>query len=73
MDVSLALLQESLQMNCAAAFLCAQQVVPAMVEAAKGTIIFTGATASLKGSAGFSQFGKSTPLEGACHIGRVTQ
>lgn len=60
----MALLQESLQINCVAAFLCAQQVVPAMVEAGKGTIIFTGATASLKGSAGFSQFGAcSPPLE----------
>ncbi len=40
--------------NCAGAFYAAQQVLPAMVEAGRGTILLTGATASLRGSARFS-------------------
>ena len=40
--------------NCAGAFYAAQQVLPSMVEAAKGTVLLTGATASLRGSARFS-------------------
>lgn len=40
--------------NCAGAFYAARQVLPAMVEAGRGTILLTGATASLRGSARFS-------------------
>ncbi len=40
--------------NCAGAFYGAQSVVPAMLERGSGTIIFTGATAALRGSARFS-------------------
>jgi NAD(P)-dependent dehydrogenase (short-subunit alcohol dehydrogenase family) len=40
--------------NCAGAFYAAQQVLPAMVEAGRGTVLFTGATAALRGSARFS-------------------
>ncbi|HEX6710078.1 MAG TPA: SDR family NAD(P)-dependent oxidoreductase [Rubrobacter sp.] len=40
--------------NCAGAFYAAQQVLPAMVEAGGGTVLLTGATASLRGSARFS-------------------
>jgi NAD(P)-dependent dehydrogenase (short-subunit alcohol dehydrogenase family) len=40
--------------NCAGAFYAAQQVLPAMVEAGRGTVLLTGATASLRGSARFS-------------------
>jgi NAD(P)-dependent dehydrogenase (short-subunit alcohol dehydrogenase family) len=40
--------------NCAGAFYAAQQVLPAMLEAGRGTILLTGATASLRGSARFS-------------------
>jgi NAD(P)-dependent dehydrogenase (short-subunit alcohol dehydrogenase family) len=36
------------------ALACAQQVLPAMIEAGKGTIILTGATAALRGSAKFA-------------------
>ncbi len=36
------------------AFYAAQQVLPAMIEAGRGTILLTGATASLRGSARFS-------------------
>lgn len=40
--------------NCAGAFYAARQVLPTMVEAGRGTILLTGATASLRGSARFS-------------------
>ena len=40
--------------NCFGAFLSAQQVLPAMVKRGRGTILFTGATASIKGSARFA-------------------
>jgi len=36
------------RVNAFGAFLCSQQVVPAMVKAGHGTIIFTGATAGVK-------------------------
>ena len=36
------------------AFLCARQVLPKMVERGEGTVIFTGATASLRGGARFA-------------------
>jgi NAD(P)-dependent dehydrogenase (short-subunit alcohol dehydrogenase family) len=40
--------------NCSGAFYGAQQVLPAMVERERGTIILTGATAALRGSARFA-------------------
>ena len=40
--------------NCAGAFYAARQVLPAMVEAGRGTILLTGATAALRGSARFA-------------------
>ena len=40
--------------NCSGAFYGAQQVLPAMLEKGRGTIILTGATASLRGSANFA-------------------
>jgi NAD(P)-dependent dehydrogenase (short-subunit alcohol dehydrogenase family) len=40
--------------NCAGAFYGAQQVLPAMLERGSGTVIFTGATAALRGSANFA-------------------
>ena len=43
-----------LKANCSGAFYGAQQVLPAMVERERGTIIFTGATASVRGSAKFA-------------------
>jgi NAD(P)-dependent dehydrogenase (short-subunit alcohol dehydrogenase family) len=45
---------ECFMANCAGAFYAAQQVLPAMVEAGRGTILLTGATASLRGSARFA-------------------
>jgi NADP-dependent 3-hydroxy acid dehydrogenase YdfG len=46
--------EECWQANCFGAFLGAQQVLPAMLEQQKGTILLTGATAALRGSARFS-------------------
>jgi len=40
--------------NCLGGFLCAREVVPAMLERGRGTILLTGATASVRGSARFS-------------------
>ena len=40
--------------NCSGAFYGAQQVLPAMVEREHGTIILSGATAALRGSARFA-------------------
>ena len=45
---------ECLRINCSGGFYGAQQVLPAMVEKGYGTVLFTGATASLRGSANFS-------------------
>ena len=40
--------------NCYGGFLCAREVLPAMQKAGAGTLLFTGATAALRGSAGFA-------------------
>lgn len=40
--------------NCSGAFYGAQQVLPAMLEQGHGTVIFTGATAALRGGANFA-------------------
>jgi NAD(P)-dependent dehydrogenase (short-subunit alcohol dehydrogenase family) len=40
--------------NCFGAFLAAQEVLPGMVERRRGTLLFTGATAALRGSARFA-------------------
>ncbi|MDN5697303.1 MAG: SDR family NAD(P)-dependent oxidoreductase [Rubrobacter sp.] len=45
---------ECLRANCSGALYAVQQVLPAMVEAGRGTIILTGATAALRGGARFS-------------------
>jgi NAD(P)-dependent dehydrogenase (short-subunit alcohol dehydrogenase family) len=44
----------SLETNCLGAFLAAREVVPDMLAAGRGTALFTGATASLRGAANFS-------------------
>lgn len=44
------------EMACYAGFLTAHTVLPLMVERGRGTFIFTGATASVRGAAGFSAF-----------------
>jgi NAD(P)-dependent dehydrogenase (short-subunit alcohol dehydrogenase family) len=54
LEVPPEMFDECFRANCAGAFYAAQQVLPAMVEAERGTILLTGATASLRGSARFS-------------------
>jgi short-subunit dehydrogenase len=44
------------EMACLSGFLTGREVAKRMVPRGKGTIIFTGATASLRGSAGFAGF-----------------
>jgi NAD(P)-dependent dehydrogenase (short-subunit alcohol dehydrogenase family) len=45
---------DCLRANCSGALYAAQQTLPAMVGAGRGTVILTGATAALRGSARFS-------------------
>ncbi|MBA3792085.1 MAG: SDR family NAD(P)-dependent oxidoreductase [Rubrobacter sp.] len=45
---------ECFRANCAGAFYASQHVLPAMAEAEHGTVLLTGASASLRGSARFS-------------------
>lgn len=54
-DIRVESFEKSLAVSSIAAFLCAQQVIPGMVERGKGTILFTGCSASLNGIAGFSE------------------
>ena len=54
LEVSPAQFDKCFRANCAGAFYAAREVLPAMVEAGQGTILLTGATASLRGSARFS-------------------
>ena len=44
------------EMACFAGFLMGREVAKAMVPRGRGTILFTGATASVRGSSGFSAF-----------------
>lgn len=44
------------KINCFGAFLAVQEVLPAMVERQQGTILFTGATASVRGGGKFGGF-----------------
>lgn len=44
------------EMACMAGFLCGREVARRMVTRGRGTIIFTGATAALRGASGFAAF-----------------
>ncbi len=44
------------EMACFAGFLCGREAARYMTERGRGTIIFTGATASVRGAAGFAAF-----------------
>ena len=54
LDLSPEKFDECFKANCAGAFYAAQQVLPAMVEDGRGTVLLTGATAALRGGARFS-------------------
>ena len=47
------LLEEGFKAGCTGALVAAQQVLPGMIAKKKGTILFTGATASLRGGENF--------------------
>ncbi|XP_062156144.1 uncharacterized protein LOC133863980 [Alnus glutinosa] len=54
-DIRIDSFEKTLAVSSVGAFHCAQQVVPGMVERGRGTILFTGCSASLNGVAGFSE------------------
>ncbi|KAL5557073.1 hypothetical protein UlMin_039309 [Ulmus minor] len=54
-DITIECFEKSLAVSSVGAFHCAQKVLPGMVERGKGTILFTGCSASLNGIAGFSE------------------
>jgi NAD(P)-dependent dehydrogenase (short-subunit alcohol dehydrogenase family) len=54
LEVSPEVFEQSWRANCLGAFLAAREVLPAMVERGRGTVLLTGATASLRGGARFS-------------------
>ncbi|PIN19126.1 17 beta-hydroxysteroid dehydrogenase type 3, HSD17B3 [Handroanthus impetiginosus] len=53
-DIRLHQFEKSLAVSAVGAFHCAQQVLPGMVDRGRGTILFTGCSASLNGVAGYS-------------------
>ncbi len=55
-DVSVDDFELAWKINCRGALLASRQVIPGMLEAGKGAIVFTGATASLRGGANFAAF-----------------
>ncbi len=54
LEVSPARFDECFRANCAGAFYAAREALPAMVDAGRGTILLTGASAALRGKARFS-------------------
>jgi NAD(P)-dependent dehydrogenase (short-subunit alcohol dehydrogenase family) len=54
LDLAPADFEAAWKTNCFGGFLCAQAVLPGMLERGRGTLLFTGATASLRGGAKFS-------------------
>lgn len=54
LDISPEIFEQTWKSNCYGGFLGAREVLPAMAERGRGTILLTGATASLRGNARFS-------------------
>ncbi len=54
LEISSRDLEQAWRVSCLGGFLAAQAVVPGMLERGGGTVIFSGATASLRGSARFA-------------------
>ncbi len=48
--------EEIWKANCLGAFLCARRLIPGMLDAGGGAMVFTGATAGVKAGAGFAAF-----------------
>ncbi|APR75670.1 Short-chain dehydrogenase, associated with 2-hydroxychromene-2-carboxylate isomerase family protein [Minicystis rosea] len=49
-------IEQSWRVSCLGAFLAAREVAPSMIQKGRGTLLFTGASAALRGSAGFASF-----------------
>lgn len=56
LEMTLAQFEAPFRAVCSSAFLSTQQVLPDMLAAGRGTILFTGATAGFRGSAGSCAF-----------------
>ncbi|KAK9112840.1 hypothetical protein Scep_020359 [Stephania cephalantha] len=56
-DIRVDSFEKSLAVSTVGAFHCAQQVLPGMMERGRGTILFTGCSASINATAGFSELG----------------
>lgn len=54
LELSAASFEQAWRVSCLGGLLAAQAVLPSMLERGRGTIIFSGATASLRGSANFA-------------------
>jgi NAD(P)-dependent dehydrogenase (short-subunit alcohol dehydrogenase family) len=54
LEIAPAEFERAWRMNCFGALLVSQAVLPAMLERRRGTLLFTGASASLRGSARFA-------------------
>lgn len=54
LGLSAASFEQAWRVNCLGGLLSAQAVLPGMVERGRGTILFSGATASLRGGANFA-------------------
>jgi NAD(P)-dependent dehydrogenase (short-subunit alcohol dehydrogenase family) len=54
LDLKAASFEHAWRVNCLGGLLSAQAVLPGMLERGRGTVIFSGATASLRGSARFA-------------------
>lgn len=54
LELDPAAFESAWRVNCLGGFLCAREVLPAMLERGRGTVLFTGATASLRGGARFA-------------------
>lgn len=54
LDMEPEVFEQSWRSNCMGAFLAAREVLPAMVNAGRGTVILTGATAAWRGGVRFS-------------------
>lgn len=56
LNVSVEKFEQAWRINTFALFVCGQEVAPDMIAAGRGTIVVTGATASLRGGAAFAAF-----------------
>lgn len=54
LELDPATFESAWRVNCLGGFLCAREVLPAMLERGHGTLLFSGATASLRGTARFA-------------------